>query len=166
VRAPEALLGRAVTEKSYEARLAALVRMLGSDRNDEVIATRDALKRTLAARGVDLNDLGDAIEKLLTGGLEEAELQRVYDAAYQKGLEDAARQRFEADGVFGLRPDGSHDWEKIALFCQREGGRLKPQEKQFVDDMAGRMSWPGREPTEKQGAWLLAIFRKLGGKLK
>ena len=99
------------------------------------------------------------------GGLEEAELQRIYDAAYAKGLEDATRRQFEAESVYGLRADGSHGWQAIALFHQRENCRLKANEKQFADDMAGRLSWSGSETTPKQGDWLLAIFRKLGGRL-
>jgi hypothetical protein len=92
-------------------------------------------------------------------------MKRIFDAGYAKGRGDGTREQFAADGVFGLRPDGSHDWERIALYCQRESARLRPQEKQFVDDMAARMSFPDREPTQRQSAWLLAIFRKLGGRL-
>jgi hypothetical protein len=45
--------------------------------------------------------------------------------------------------------------------------RLKDaKEREFVNDMAARLTFPGREPTEKQATWLLAIFRRLGGKMK
>jgi hypothetical protein len=151
--------------KSYEAKLAAVIRLMGSPVREEALSAFDALGRLLASRGVTFTEFGDGIEKLATGGLEEAEMKRLYDAGYAKGLEDATRRQFEAESVYGLRADGSHDWQAIALFCQRENGGLKANEKQFVDDMAGRLSWSGREPTPKQGDWLLAIFRKLGGRL-
>jgi hypothetical protein len=154
-----------MTTKTYEQRLADLIRLLASDQDGEALAATRALGRLLASRDASFNDLGAAVEKLATGGLEEAEMKRIFDAAYAKGREDVTRQQFAADGVYGLRPDGSHDWERIALFCQRENARLKPNEKTFVDDMAGRLTFPGRQPTEKQSAWLLAIFRRLGGRL-
>jgi hypothetical protein len=43
---------------------------------------------------------------------------------------------------------------------------LRPKEREFIDDMAGRLQWVGREPTEKQGQWLLSIFFQLGGRRK
>ena len=92
-------------------------------------------------------------------------MRRVFDAGYEKGLEEAIRKQVEAEGAFGLCPDGSNDWEAIALFCQREKTHLDAKHHQFVDDMAARMVW-GREPTEKQGKYLLSLFRQLGGRVK
>ena len=153
--------------KTYEQRLAGLVRMLGSDSEGEVLATHGALKRHLASRGVSFTDLGNAIEKLATGGLEQAELERVFEAGRAKGLSEAGRQQAEELAVYGQRLDGSYDWLAIALFCQRENTRLRgDMERTFVNDMAARMSFSGREPTEKQAVWLLAIFRRLGGRMK
>jgi hypothetical protein len=153
--------------KTYEQRLAGLVRMLGSDSEGEVLATHGALRRHLASRGVSFTDLGDAIEKLATGGLEQAELERVFEAGRAKGLSEAGRQQAEELAVYGQRLDGSYDWLAIALFCQRENTRLRGDvERTFVNDMAARMSFPEREPTEKQAVWLLAIFRRLGGRMK
>jgi hypothetical protein len=155
-----------MAEKTYEQKIADLVRRLASDFEGEVIATCNALKRALAARDANLNDLANAIEKLATGELDEAHMQRLFDAGYQKGLEDATRKQVEAEGAFGLRPDGSPDWERIALYCQRERGRLKEdRHRQFVDDMASRMTW-SREPTPKQATYLLSLFRQLGGWIK
>jgi hypothetical protein len=153
--------------KTYEQRLAGLVRMLGSDSEGEVLATHCALNRHLASRGVSFTDLGNAIEKLATGGLEQAELERVFEAGRAKGLFEAGRQQAEELAVYGQRLDGSYDWLAIALFCQRENTRLRGDvERAFVNDMAARMSFPEREPTEKQAVWLLAIFRRLGGRMK
>jgi hypothetical protein len=152
--------------KSYEQKLADVIRRLASDHDGEVIATVSALKRLLASRNADLNDLAGAVERLATGGLEEAHMQRLFDAGYQKGLEDATRKQVEAEGAFGLRPDGSPDWERIALYCQREKGRFKEdRHRQFVDDMASRMTW-SCEPTPKQATYLLSLFRQLGGRVK
>ena len=155
----------AAAEKSFEVRIADLVRKLGTDFEKEALAAWRALKRLLASQSVSFTDLGNAIEKLATSGFADDQMQRLFDAGYQKGLEDATRKQAEAEGAFGLRPDGTPDWERIALYCQREKGRLDAKHHRFVDDMAARMVW-GREPTEKQGKYLLSLFRQLGGRVK
>jgi hypothetical protein len=153
-------------EKPFETRIADLVRRFDSDFEGEVIATWRALKRLLASRGVTFTDLGDAIEKLATGGLEEGAMKRIFDAGYQKAMEESERKHAEGQAVFGLLPDGSHDWEKIALYCQREKARIREAKTlEFIDDIASRLSWSGREPTEKQAQYLLSVFRKLGGRM-
>jgi hypothetical protein len=155
------------TEKPFETKLAHLIRMLGTEHEGEAIAAWGALKRLLASRNVSFTDLGDAVEKLATGGLEEAEMKRLFEAGRAEGARDARRTQAEAEAIFGKRPDRSTDWEAIALFCQHENARLRSEaERTFVDDMAARLSFPGREPTEKQATWLLAIFRRLGGRIK
>jgi hypothetical protein len=154
-----------VTEKPFEARLANLIRMLGSEHEGEVIAAHGALKRLLASRGIGFTDLGDGIEKLATGGLEESEMKRLFKAGYEKGLTDSTRKQAEEQIVYGQRLDGSHDWEAIALYCQHEKARLDAKHHQFIDDMAGRAAW-GREPSPRQGAYLISLFRQLGGRVK
>jgi hypothetical protein len=158
------MLGFVVNEKSFEMKLADLIRKFGTEFEGEAIATWRALGRLLVSRDASFTDLGDAVEKLATGGLEEAEMKRLYEAGVAQGLIEAERKRAENEGVYGLRPDGSTDWEAIALHCQREKARLELKHHQFVDDMASRMTW-GREPTEKQGKYLISVFRQLGGRL-
>ena len=152
-------------EKSIGVRIADLVRLFGSQSEGEVLNAHGASKRLMASRSVGFT-LGNAIEKLATGGLADDQMRRVFDAGYQKGLEEAIRKQVEAEGAFGLRPDGSPDWEGIALYCQRQKARLKEdRHRQFVDDMASRMTW-SREPTPRQATYLLSLFRQLGGRVK
>ena len=155
-----------VAGKSFEVRIADLIRLLGSESEGEVLNAHGALKRLLASKDVSFTDLGNALEKLATGGLEEAEMQRIFDAGYQKGLTDSTRKQAEEQAVYGQRLDGSNDWEAISLFCQREKERLEAKHHQFIDDMASRMAWGGRQPTPKQGTYLLSLFRQLGGRMK
>jgi hypothetical protein len=154
----------ATSTKTFEQRIADLVRRLGTDHEGEMVATVLALQRSLAAHDVTFTDLGNAFEKLATGDLAEAEMKRLFDAGYAKGVDDAGRKRIAQEAVHGLRLDGSTDWEAIALYCQREKTRLESKHHQFVDDMASRMAW-GREPTDRQGAYLISLFRKLGGRM-
>jgi hypothetical protein len=150
--------------KTFESKLADLVRRLGTDFDGEALATWSALKRLLASQGVTFTDLGDAVEKLATGGLEEAEMKRVFDAGLAKGAENEARKRHEEDAVFGLCPDGSPDWEAVALHMQRSKARLETRHHEFIDKMASRVIW--REPSEKEGKYLLSLFRQIGGRIK
>jgi hypothetical protein len=149
--------------KTYEQKLADLIRRLGTEHEGEAVATVRALGRTLASRGLTFTDLGDGLEKLATGGLTQSEMERIRDAAYAKGVLDAERKHAEDQAVYGLRPDGSHDWEEIALHCQRRKDRLEAKHHQFIDDMSARLVW-GREPSEKQGKYLLSLFRQIGGR--
>jgi hypothetical protein len=150
--------------KTYEQKLADLIRRLSTEHEGEIVATVRALGRSLASRGLTFTDLGDGIEKLATGGLTQSEMERIRDTSYAKGLADAERKFAEGHAVYGLRPDGSPDWEEIALHCQRQKSRLEARHHQFVDDMASRLTW-GREPTsEKQGKYLLSLFRQIGGR--
>jgi hypothetical protein len=151
--------------KSFESKIADLIRRFGTSFEGEVLAVWTALKRLLASRDVSFTDLGDAVEKLASGGLEEAEMQRLYDAGYAKGVSDTRREQATAQAALGLRPDGSLDWEAIALHCQREKSRIDAKHHQFIDDMAGRLAW-GREPSDKQGKYLLSLFRGIGGRMQ
>ena len=80
-----------------------------------VVTTARALKRLLESRGLTFTDLGDGIEKLATGGLTQAAMEQIRDASYAKGIADTERKHAEVEGVYGLRSDGSTDWEAIAL---------------------------------------------------
>jgi hypothetical protein len=154
------------TAKPFEAKLAHLIRMLGTEHEGEAIAAWGALRRLLASRNVTFTDLGDAVEKLATGGLEEAEMKRLYAAGRAEGARDAKRTLAEAEVAFGKRADGSTDWDAIALYCQRASARIRdPKSVEFVNDMAGRLAW-GREPTERQSKWLISVFRQLGGRIE
>jgi hypothetical protein len=153
-----------VMAKRFETRIADLVRMFGTEHEGEALNVWTTLKRLLASQDVSFTDLGGAIERLATGDLRQDEMKRLFDAGYAKGLADARRDQEEAQAVFGLRPDGSPDWERIALHCQREQARIDAKHHEFINDMAGRLVW-GREPTERQGKYLLSLFRGLGGRI-
>ena len=152
-------------DKPFETRVADLVRRLGSDFPGEVVATVNALGRLLASRGVTFTDFGDAVERLANGGLEEDAMKRVFAAGYARCKAEFDSRHAEAQAVFGLRADGSTDFEAIALHLQRNKHRFEAKHHEFIDDMSSRMAW-GREPTEKQGKYLISLFRRIGGRMK
>jgi hypothetical protein len=114
-------------------KLALLIPLLASDKDGEVIAAVTAIRKTLAGTGSDLHELARAIS---------APTQIVYKTVFR-----------EAE-----RPAG--EWAAKANYCNAARDALAPKEREFVADMAVRLQHM-REPTEKQAAWLDAIFHRL-----
>jgi hypothetical protein len=130
--------------------------LLSSSAPGEVMNARDKLVSFARREGSDIHVLAERL-----AGLSPVEMQKIYDTGYHEGAR-ATESKINGSGNFH-NVDGLPDWNEIALFCQRNVGRLQKKEHAFVDDMAGQTVW--REPTEKQAKWLRSIFYKLGGKL-
>lgn len=154
-----------MSEKTLEQKIAHFIRMLGSEHDGEALNAARLLGKTLTANGATFNEFGDAIEKFANGGLEEDAMQRIFAAGEAQGAEKAEKKHVEAQAVFGLNPDGTNNWERIAVYVQREKARLESRHHEFIDDMSSRMAFGGREPTPKQATYLLSLFRKIGGRM-
>jgi hypothetical protein len=133
-----------------EARLEKLIKMLSSNNDGEVIAAARAIQRTLSGAGSDVHELA---ERISGGKLSEAEMRKIYDAAYEDGKNDAAIDK-------GFTDVAGPSWHQMATFCAERGERwLTTREREFVDDM---VSWTARrDPTEKQGKWLHVLYVRL-----
>jgi len=133
-------------------KLGKLLKMLSSPRDGEVIAAARAILRTLEGAGADIHELAHRVE---SGKLSEADMQRIYDAAYADGQRDAEKDK----------PAEFHDiepnWHEMAINCRdQDDGRLTPRERDFVNDM---LRWTvHRKPSEKQGKWLHLLYVRLG----
>jgi hypothetical protein len=57
------------------------------------------------------------------------------------------------------QPRQNTDWRAMREFCMQHDSRLRKNEHEFLDNIAG---WRG-DLTEKQEAWLVAIYHRLGG---
>ena len=144
-------------KKTLEQRIALIIRLLGSDKDGEILAAAAALKRTLASAGTDFNGLAHGIENL-GKGVSNEEWKKIWDMAVQH-----TENRLHGADDF-IDSTGKPTWEAVALFCQRNKQRLDTRHHQFIDDMASRTVL-GHEPTEKQHKYLFALFLKLGGKI-
>src|SRR6516162_2556549 len=69
-------------KKTLEQRIALIIRLLGSDKDGEILAAAAALKRTLASAGTDFNGLAHGIENL-GKGISNEERKKIWDAAVQ-----------------------------------------------------------------------------------
>jgi hypothetical protein len=150
-------------------RLAKLFSLLGSSHDGEVLSAARAMKRLLESGRLSFPDIAIVIESC-NGAIEErkysdSDAEIIFARGVEKGrVEEERRQKpppefYDADG----RPR----YDQIALFCQANKDRLRPHipgrfnEHEFVDDMAGKMTW--QQPTERQAKVLISIFVKLGG---
>jgi hypothetical protein len=146
-------------KKTLEEKIADRVRMLASDKPGEVVAAANALKLILASAGTDMNGLAHAIENLgKNTEVSKDQMKKIWDAAVQH-----TENRLHGADEF-RSTDGKPTWQSVALFCQRNKHRLRPQTHEFVDKMASQTVWD-REPSERQHKYLFALFLQLGGKV-
>ena len=145
--------------KTLEQRIAMVIRLLASDKDGEIIAAVHALKRVLESAGTDLNGLAHGVENLgKNAEVSKEKMRQIWDAAVQH-----TENRLHGADDF-IDSSGKPTWEAVALFCQRNKHRLRPQTHEFVDKMASQTVY-GREPTERQHKYLFALFLQLGGKI-
>jgi hypothetical protein len=124
---------------------------LSSDNDGEALAAVHALRRALAQEGADIHELAKRIE-----GLSEADMKKLYDAGFEKGRSTAAATTTASFSSV----DGPSFYEMACACKHKGGGRLSPKESDFINDMVVWCS--RREPTEKQGKWLLALYCRIG----
>ena len=151
-----------VTDEKVLRKVARQLRLLSSPNDGERVAATYALERTLKSAGSDVHALADHVEHPNGKGVPDEQLQKVWDTAYARGVQDAENRQHGIDDFIGT--DGKPTWEAVALFLQRNKHRLGPKHQEFIDDMAGRTAW-GHEPTERQHKYLHSLFFKLGGKI-
>jgi hypothetical protein len=151
-------------------KLAPMLRMLADGNDGQAFAAMQGLRRALQGDQAKLYkdklyDLAEHAERPDDGGLSEQDMQKVFDAGVQEGMRRAENKLHGSSSGDFRNTDGTPEWLEIARYCQQHDDRLREEkERQFVADMAGRLVF-GREPTERQGKWLLSIFYRLGGKL-
>jgi hypothetical protein len=128
-----------------------LLRLLSSNNDGEALAAVHALRRVLAEEGTDIHELAERVEGRK---LSQAEMQRIYDAAFQEGKNAAA-----ATAGF-TTVEGPSFYQMASEIKHKGDGRLTPRERDFIDDMVRWCS--RREPSEKQARWLYSIYCRIG----
>jgi hypothetical protein len=138
-------------------RVGKLLRLLGSDKEGEMLAATAALRRTLHGAGADLHDLAESIEGTANGKkFTEEDAQKIYQA----GVEDGRREAEANTGFHSVDDDGP-PWHAIAQECAERLDRMRDErERQFVQDMV-RRTVRGGTPTEKQAKWLRDIYTRV-----
>ncbi|MGA8694032.1 MAG: hypothetical protein WB689_09315 [Xanthobacteraceae bacterium] len=145
-------------------RIATLFRMLDSNFDGEVLGAVAAMKRLFKAERLTFHDIATVIESC-NGEIEErkysdADAEIIFKRGLEKGRTEEARKR-EAPPEF-YNADGQPRWYEIAMYCQQNSAQLNEWERNFANDMPGKIIKYGA-PTKNQIPHLLAIFVRLGG---
>jgi hypothetical protein len=153
-----------------------LIRMLSSPVDGEVINSVRALLRLLASDGFDIHALTDRIEHGGEAPLSAAEMQKIYDKAYEKGYADGA-EHGRRSAVIAAQPIGTfatsvddgvngYSWQQIAEHCAANKHLFYGRDLEFVESVAEQLTrFPA--PTPKQAPWLKDLFiRKFSGRIE
>src|SRR5207244_12200377 len=96
-------------------KLAAIIRMMSSDKDGDVLNAGRALNRALKSVGCDIHDLAEVIEHANGGKLTETEMRKLYDAGYEAGMRAVENKQHGAGDFHNV--DGRPSWHEIARFC-------------------------------------------------
>jgi hypothetical protein len=159
-----------MADEVVQAKLVKLLRLLTSNHDGEVLAAAHKINGLLVAHDLDW-------EQLLSGAsveLTRAQMERIYKAGYQKGLEDAARAQppskddWAPAGTARTTEVGNQFDEVCAILdaAGRAGlqGRLSDFEKSFSISMAERLSDWGQRAFISEKQW--AVLGRLRSRLE
>jgi hypothetical protein len=168
---------------TFEGRIANLLRMLISNNEGEVTAALHALVRTVLAAGSDkvntIHKLADQIEgdgdnKKNNAPLNAAQMQKIYDAAYQKGFSDGSEHGRKSAivaapsiGTFNLGTGSGvngYSWQEIARHCLLNKHLFSGRDHNFIESIAEQVEY--RNPSPPQAKWLKDLFlRRFNGRI-
>jgi hypothetical protein len=158
---------------------AALLRMLTSTAEGEVLNAVRLLLQLLANTGLDIHALAERIEK--GGGaasarqLNAAQMQRIYDSAYQKGFADGSEHGRKnaiiaapSIGTFniGVNSDvNGYSWQQIAQHCLANKHLFHGRDYEFIESIAEQLECRPT-PSLPQAKWLKDLFmRRFNGRI-
>jgi len=130
--------------------------MLSTDKDGEVVAAAQALRRVVQSAGMDLHTFTRAIEKP-DGAISEADLKHIYDTGFADGLRKAEQAQHADNDDFR---DIDDDHREVAQRLLNSSAPLTAKQREFLRDMT---HWRGR-PTARQREWLAGLARKFNGR--
>jgi hypothetical protein len=165
---------------TLEEKIAQLIRFLGSPFEEEAITALCRLRGLLNKNGLDIHIIATRYER---GGeapreapLSAGEMQKIYDAAYQKGYADGA-EHGRRSAVFAAQPIGifagtvddgvnGHGWQQISQHCLANKHLFYGRDLEFVESIADQLT-RFSYPKPKQAPWLRDLFMcKFGGRIE
>jgi|SRR5215831_4858205 len=160
---------------------AALIRMLTSTAEGEVLNAVRLLLQLLINAGLDIHALAERVEKGNDGNngasrasLNAAEMQRIYDAAYQKGFADGSehgrKSAIVAGPSIGTFSTGvssgvnGYSWREIADHCAANKHLFHGRDYDFVKGLPEQLEFRSISPA--QAKWLKVLFmRRFNGRI-
>jgi hypothetical protein len=161
-----------------ERKTAALMRMLTSCSDGEIVATVYAWRRITSENGLDIHTAANRVEQSngASKTLNAAQMQKIYDKGYSKGFEDGREQgrrsvilagAASVQRVYGSVGPGinGYTWQQIGEHCAANKHLFIGRDFEFVESIAEQLQYRSA-PTEAQAKWLGDLFRrKFGGKI-
>jgi hypothetical protein len=158
-------------------RAAGLIRMFTAPSDGEKLNAVRLLLQLLANAGLDIHALAERIAgepAAAAKPLNAAEMQRIYDTAYQKGFADGSDYGRKSAvvagpsiGTFNVGVDSGvngYSWRQIAQHCAINKHLFYGRDLDFVESVAEQLEY--RAPTPAQAKWLKDLFmRKFNGRI-
>jgi hypothetical protein len=147
-------------------KIAAMVRLLLSDKTGEADAAARMLPRTLRNAGTDVvNKVAELVTSPFNDGapdgsgqLSEADMREIFDAGIKEGLKRATQSNI--NGTNTVTMPSARD---MAIFCYQRFNNLNEWERGFITNM---MIWTRRRSLfPKQQDKLEQIYINLGGRI-
>jgi hypothetical protein len=157
--------------ESAAKRIARLLCLFGSSFENEAVNALLAMRRLVAAEGLNFADIAILIEnhegEIEAKKYSDVDAELIFRRGLEKGVEKARKEcagRILSADYFD--DDGEPRWLEITNYCQNNPAKsaLKPNEQQFIDELPVKLRW--RDPTPPMGGFLLSIFWKLRRSLK
>lgn len=156
-------------DQDMATKIAAMIRLLLSDKIGEANAAAQMLPRILRNAGT---DVVNKVAELITGPfdgtsgangqLPEAVMQEVFDAGVKEGIKQVERKlhREAYRDVVQLPPA-----RDMAMYCYQRLDVLNDWERKFITDIAGITRTQSGPLSPKRQAHLEKIYLKLNGKI-
>jgi hypothetical protein len=163
-----------MNKSSFDAiapRVAALLRMFTSTAEGEVLNAVRLLLQQLANTGLDIHALAERIEKGGGAGsapqLNAAQMQRIYDSAYQKGFADGSEHGRKnaivaapSIGTFSIGAGvNGYSWQQIAQHCLANKHLFHGRDYEFIESIAAQLECRPT-PSPPQAKWLKDLFMR------
>jgi hypothetical protein len=160
-------------------RAAALIKMFAAPSDGEKLNAVRLLLQLLANVGLDIHAVAERIADehaaAAKPALNAAEMQRIYDAAYQKGFADGSDHGRKSAivagpsiGIFNSGIDSTvngYSWRQIAQHCATNKHLFHGRDFDFIESIAEQLEYRGA-PTRAQAKWLKDLFmRRFGGRI-
>jgi hypothetical protein len=170
-----------MSENPTAKRAAAVMKMFIAPTDGEKLNAIQSLLQLLASIGLDIHVLAELLVKRIEGkpsepaSLNAAQMQRIYDNAYQKGFADGSEYGRKSAiiaapsiGTFNVGVNSGvngYSWQQIAQHCLTNKHLFHGRDYEFVESIAEQLEYRGT-PSPAQAKWLKDLFmRRFNGRI-
>jgi hypothetical protein len=167
--------------ESVAKRASGVIRMFTAPSDGEKLNAIKLLLQLLASAGLDIHILAELLAKRIEGKpsepapLNAAQMQRIYDNAYQKGFADGSEHGRKSAivagpsiGTFNIGINSGvngYSWQEIARHCAANKHLFHGRDYDFIESVAEQLEYKPT-PSPPQAKWLKDLFmRRFNGRI-